>query len=74
MHGKVNVCVAVPPTVQSAVPKGQLTTRRGGTVTLTCTASGNPMPNILWTKKVFGLSHTFNKTIIQSCKGWLTES
>lgn len=44
--------VSVPPTVQSSVPKGQLTTRRGGTVTLTCTASGNPMPNILWTKKV----------------------
>ncbi|XP_054285178.1 protein amalgam-like [Macrosteles quadrilineatus] len=46
-----NVQVLLPPTIQSSVPNGQLTTKRGVTITLTCAASGNPMPSILWTRK-----------------------
>ncbi|XP_026685068.1 lachesin-like, partial [Diaphorina citri] len=30
---------------------GQLTVRKGGTITLECKASGNPVPSIIWSKK-----------------------
>ncbi|KAJ9601235.1 hypothetical protein L9F63_000605 [Diploptera punctata] len=30
---------------------GQLKARKGGSITLECKASGNPVPSILWTRK-----------------------
>ncbi|KAF4523238.1 hypothetical protein B566_EDAN011464 [Ephemera danica] len=42
--------VTVPPTIRSQ-STNTLTTRKGGTVTLECKASGNPVPTITWKKK-----------------------
>lgn len=44
-------CTA-PPVINSTVANGQLTVRKGGSVTLNCEATGNPDPTVLWSKKV----------------------
>uniref|UniRef100_A0A1B6DCG8 Ig-like domain-containing protein n=1 Tax=Clastoptera arizonana TaxID=38151 RepID=A0A1B6DCG8_9HEMI len=46
-----NVEVLVPPSIQSSPHATQLVTKKGGNVTLECKASGNPMPNVHWTRK-----------------------
>lgn len=46
-----SVEVLVPPTIRSSSSTGQLTARKGGTITLECRASGNPVPSILWSRK-----------------------
>ncbi|XP_039279416.1 limbic system-associated membrane protein isoform X1 [Nilaparvata lugens] len=43
--------ILVPPSVRTSPASGQLTARKGGTVTLECKASGNPVPTILWSRK-----------------------
>ncbi|RZF39683.1 hypothetical protein LSTR_LSTR012309, partial [Laodelphax striatellus] len=40
-----------PPSIKTSPPTGQLTARKGGSVTLECKASGNPVPTIIWTRK-----------------------
>jgi hypothetical protein len=44
--------ILVPPTVRAVPETGTITVRKGGTATLECKASGNPVPRINWTKKV----------------------
>lgn len=41
----------VPPTLRALPHNGQVTARKGSTVTLECKASGNPVPTIFWFKK-----------------------
>lgn len=41
----------VPPTLRALPHNGQVTARKGSTVTLECKASGNPVPTIYWYKK-----------------------
>lgn len=48
--------ILVPPSVRPVPQNGQITARKGSTVTLECRASGNPVPNIYFYKKV---SQTF---------------
>lgn len=43
---------SVPPSVRMSPASGQVTARKGGSVTLECKASGNPVPSIRWTRKV----------------------
>lgn len=44
--------ILVPPTIRAVPVNGQVTARKGSTVTLECKASGNPVPSIYWFKKV----------------------
>lgn len=44
--------ILVPPSVRPVPQNGQITARKGSTVTLECRASGNPVPNIYFYKKV----------------------
>lgn len=44
--------ILVPPTIRAVPINGQVTARKGSTVTLECKASGNPVPSIFWFKKV----------------------
>lgn len=44
--------ISVPPTVRAIPSTGQVQTRKGGSVSMECKASGNPVPSIYWTKKV----------------------
>lgn len=41
----------MPPTLRALPHNGQVTARKGSTVTLECKASGNPVPTIYWFKK-----------------------
>lgn len=51
----------VPPSLRVIPQNGQVTARKGSTVTLECKASGNPVPTIYWNKKVmYHLSHFTN--------------
>ncbi|XP_065344709.1 lachesin-like [Cloeon dipterum] len=43
--------ILVPPTIRGQPSTGSMTVRKGGSVTLECKASGNPVPTITWTKK-----------------------
>lgn len=43
--------ILVPPSIRTSPSNGQLTVRKGGTITLECKASGNPVPSIIWSKK-----------------------
>ena len=40
-----------PPTVKISPSSGHMTSRKGGQVTFECQATGNPSPEIRWTKK-----------------------
>jgi hypothetical protein len=44
--------IMVPPSVRPVPQNGQITARKGSSVTLECKATGNPVPNLIWTKKV----------------------
>lgn len=44
--------ILVPPSLRAIPQTGQVTARKGSTVTLECKASGNPVPTIYWSKKV----------------------
>lgn len=44
--------ILVPPSVRPVPQNGQITARKGSTVSLECKASGNPVPNLFWHKKV----------------------
>lgn len=44
--------ILVPPSIRAVPQNGQVTARKGSTVTLECKASGNPVPSIYWFKKV----------------------
>ncbi|XP_059480564.1 limbic system-associated membrane protein-like isoform X2 [Neocloeon triangulifer] len=43
--------ILVPPVIRGQPAGGSVTARKGGSVTLECKASGNPVPTITWTKK-----------------------
>ncbi|XP_063236201.1 protein amalgam-like [Bacillus rossius redtenbacheri] len=43
--------ILVPPSIRMNPANGQLKARKGGTVTLECKASGNPVPTIFWSRK-----------------------
>ncbi|XP_065202964.1 lachesin-like isoform X2 [Planococcus citri] len=43
--------ILVPPSIRTTPSNGQLTARKGGSITLECKASGNPVPSILWSRK-----------------------
>ncbi|XP_054285081.1 lachesin-like isoform X1 [Macrosteles quadrilineatus] len=43
--------ILVPPSIRPSPSNGQLTARKGGTITLECKPSGNPVPTIIWTRK-----------------------
>ncbi|XP_049963885.1 lachesin-like isoform X1 [Schistocerca serialis cubense] len=43
--------ILVPPSIRMSPADGELKARKGGTVTLECKASGNPVPSIIWTRK-----------------------
>lgn len=44
--------ILVPPSIRPVPQNGQITARKGSSVTLECKSSGNPVPNIAWHKKV----------------------
>lgn len=55
MHAYNNNAIliyAVPPTLRAVPQNGEVSARKGSTVTLECKASGNPVPSIYWFKKV----------------------
>ncbi|KAK7580643.1 hypothetical protein V9T40_001272 [Parthenolecanium corni] len=41
----------LPPSIRTTPANGLLTARKGGSITLECKASGNPVPNIMWSRK-----------------------
>ena len=50
------VCVIcsllVSPTVIAVSPTGSVTVKEGEDVTLQCEVTGNPLPTVIWSKKV----------------------
>lgn len=57
--------ILVPPSLRPVPQNGQVTARKGSSVTLECKASGNPVPNIYWHKKVRELLHALKCAIIE---------
>lgn len=51
--------IMVPPSVRPVPQNGQITARKGSSVTLECKANGNPVPNLVWTKKVSKKENVF---------------
>ncbi|XP_063706931.1 protein amalgam [Culicoides brevitarsis] len=50
--------ILVPPSVRPVPTSGQITARKGGSVTLECKGAGNPVPSIHWSKKTNGKALT----------------
>ena len=46
------VIVSVSPTVIAVPPTGSVTVKEGEDVTLQCEVTGNPLPTVIWSKKV----------------------
>jgi len=44
--------ILVPPSIRPVPDHGLVSARQGSTVTLECKASGNPVPNVFWSRKV----------------------
>ncbi|CAB3368811.1 Hypothetical predicted protein [Cloeon dipterum] len=55
--------ILVPPVIRGQPAGGSVTARKGGSVTLECKASGNPVPTITWSKK--GASVTGRENIVE---------
>ena len=47
----------MPPRVKPKPADGNIVVKKGTEVTLECSASGNPVPVIKWTREVSHLSH-----------------
>ena len=46
------VIVSVSATVIAVPPTGSVTVKEGEDVTLQCEVTGNPLPTVIWSKKV----------------------
>lgn len=46
------LAIAVPPVVQPKPRDGRFVVRKGSTISLECSARGNPAPTITWTRTV----------------------
>ncbi len=44
--------VSVPPRVRSQPADGKIIVKKGSQVSLECEASGNPVPNVVWSREV----------------------
>ncbi|XP_023342737.1 limbic system-associated membrane protein [Eurytemora carolleeae] len=51
LHQQHKLEVLVPPRVESTPSDGRLVVRKGTTITLECRGTGNPTPNITWTRE-----------------------
>ena len=51
---------SVPPRVESTPSDGRLVVRKGTTITLECRGTGNPTPNITWTREVINFQTMCN--------------
>lgn len=58
--------ILVPPSVRPMPANGQITARKGSTVTLECRASGNPVPTIYFYKKV-RFRHFYQEALLRAC-------
>lgn len=56
---------SVPPRIHFVTSGGHLQVKKGAPVRLDCNASGNPNPNITWTRKNNILPN--GKFILRSC-------
>ena len=52
--------VSVPPRVRPKPADGNIVVKKGTEVTLECSASGNPVPTITWSREVRIGSDTFD--------------
>lgn len=53
------LCFLVPPSIMSEPRSGNVTVRKGTTVSLECKANGNPTPTVSWTR----ISHKRHRSI-----------
>ena len=44
--------ISVPPRVRAKPEDGNIVVKKGTEVTLECSASGNPVPKVTWTREV----------------------
>ena len=54
-HALVTYClsfISVPPRVRAKPEDGNIVVKKGTEVTLECSASGNPVPKVTWTREV----------------------
>ena len=48
----ISMLVSVPPRVHAKPRDGTIVVKKGSQVTLECVASGNPVPNVVWSREV----------------------
>ena len=48
----IDINFSVSPTVIASPPGGAISVKEGEEVNLQCEVSGNPVPNIVWSKQV----------------------